>query len=186
MPILSREPLAADWPGAKCLGIFLILSRTPESVSTCGILRLGIEPWAMARKSTPNGPQFVLWMPRVLDCLRALGDSANASEAIDWIGKKFNVSDEERARMNKRNVRHFDNQVHWAKKYLMWEGLIQPVESSKRGIWALTERGRATTLTHEASLAIYRKWGAFHREQAREKGDESAKEEREIDRKSVV
>ena len=59
----------------------------------------------MARKPTPNGPQFVLWMPRVLDCLRALGDSATSSEAIDWIGINFQVSEEERARVNKHNVR---------------------------------------------------------------------------------
>ena len=127
----------------------------------------------MARKPTPNGPQFVLWMPRVLDCLRALGDSATSSEAIDWIGINFQVSEEERARVNKHNVRHFDNKVAWAKQYLTWEGLV---DSSKRGVWALTQKGKATSLTHESSLSIYRKWAAIYRERRAKKDDEKPEE----------
>jgi restriction system protein len=136
----------------------------------------------MARKpkqgSDLDGPQFVRWMPPILDGLRALGDSANSSEVFNWLGTKFSVSEEERARLNKHNVRHFDNKVAWAKQYLTWEGLI---DSSKRGIWALTEKGKAKSLSHEESLAIYRKWAAIHRERrAREKGDETGKTEPEI------
>lgn len=121
-----------------------------------------------------EGPQFVIWMPRVLDCLRALGDSANSSEAIDWLGKKFEVSEEERARANKYKVRHFDNKVAWAKQYLTWEGFV---DSSKRGVWALTPTGKKANLSHEESLAIYRKWAAIYRERkalvkAKEKPDE--------------
>ena len=140
----------------------------------------------MGRKPKHNGdlegPQFVRWMPPILDCLRALGDSANSSEVFDWLGNKFSVPEEERARVNKYNVRHFDNKVAWAKQYLTWEGLIHPVDSSKRGVWALTEKGRATNLSHEESLAIYRKWAAFHRERkAKEKGEEPEKTEPEIE-----
>lgn len=112
-------------------------------------------------------------MPRVLDCLRTLGDSATSSEAIDWIGINFQVSEEERARVNKHNVRHFDNKVAWAKQYLTWEGLI---DSSKRGVWALTQNGKPTFLTHEASLAIYRKWAAIYRERRAKKDDEKPEE----------
>jgi restriction system protein len=107
-----------------------------------------------------EGAQFVVWMPRVLDCLRALGDSANSSEVIDWLGKTFEVSEEERARVNKYKVRHFDNKVAWAKQYLTWEGFI---DASKRGIWTLTTKGKATALSHEESLAIYRKVAAENR-----------------------
>ncbi|MEO6740111.1 MAG: restriction endonuclease [Chthoniobacteraceae bacterium] len=137
----------------------------------------------MARKSTQGGelegPVFVRWMPPILDCLRALRDSANSSEVFEWLGNKFRVPEEERARVNKYGVRHFDNKVAWAKQYLTWEGLV---DSSKRGIWALTETGKAKNLTHEESLAIYRKWAAFHRERkAKEKGDETEKKEPEIE-----
>jgi len=124
----------------------------------------------MARKPKQvgglEGPQFVVWMPRVLDCLRALGDSANSSEAIDWLGKKFEVSEEERSRTNKYNVRHFDNKVAWAKQYLTWEGMI---DASKRGIWALTAKGKTTMLSHAEGLAIVRKWVAIHQKRIKEK-----------------
>lgn len=123
----------------------------------------------MARKPTPEGPQFVLWMPRILDCLRALGDSATSSEAIDWLGKTFQVSEEERARVNKHKVRHFDNKVAWAKQNLTWEGLL---DSSRRGVWALTPTGKATFLTPEASLGIYRKWSAIHRKRKAKKDNQ--------------
>ena len=133
----------------------------------------------MARKPTLDGPQFVRWMPPILDCLRALGDSATSSEAIDWIARKFAVSDEERAELNKYKVRRFDNKVAWAKQYLTWEGLL---DSSKRGVWALTAKGKVTLLSHEESLAIYRKWAAIHRKRrAEQKSDEKPKEEPDIE-----
>lgn len=133
----------------------------------------------MARKSTSDGPQFVLWMPRILDCLRALGDSASSAEAIAWLGKEFKVSEEERARVNKHNVRHFDNKVAWAKQYLTWESLV---DSSKRGVWALTPTGKTTFLSHEAALAIYRKWAAIYRERkASEKRNEKPEDASEVE-----
>lgn len=133
----------------------------------------------MARKPTLDGPQFVRWMPPILDCLRALGDSATSSEAIDWIARKFTVSDEERAELNKYKVRRFDNKVAWAKQYLTWEELL---DSSKRGVWALTAKGKAKRLSHEESLAIYRKWAAIHRKRkAEQKGDEKPKEEPDLE-----
>ena len=133
----------------------------------------------MARKQKPSGPQFVIWMPRILDCLRAKGDSARSSEAIDWLATKYDVSDEERARLNKHKVRHFDNKVAWGKQYLTWEGLV---DASKRGVWGLTAIGKSTFLDHESSLALYRKWAAIHRERkAEKKGDQKAEEVSEVE-----
>ena len=109
-------------------------------------------------------------MAPILDCLRAKGDSATASEVTDWVAEKCRVPDAQREEVQKNNVNKFYNQVAWAKKELTWEGLI---DSSERGVWTLTAKGKATLLTHEASLAIQRKWGAIHRaEKARNEGDE--------------
>jgi len=113
-------------------------------------------------------------MPRILDCLRALGDSATSSEAIGWLAKKFEISDEERAVSNKYNVRKFDNKVAWAKQYLTWADLV---DASKRGVWALTPKGKATTLSHEESLALARKVRALHQTHRKsEKSGETPKE----------
>jgi restriction system protein len=133
----------------------------------------------MARKPKQvgdlEGPQFVVWMPRILDCLRALGDSATSSEAIGWLAKKFEISDEERAVSNKYKVRKFDNKIAWAKQYLTWEGLV---DASKRGVWALTPKGKATTLSHAESLVMFRKIHALHQTRRKsEKSDEKPKEQ---------
>ena len=40
-------------------------------------------------------------------------------------------------------ILRFENQVHWARQYLVWEGLI---DSTRRGIWTLTPLGAKTHL----------------------------------------
>lgn len=49
----------------------------------------------------------------------------------------------------------YRNQVHWARFYLAREGLI---DSSRRGVWSLTERGRKTLLNDAESRALFHKW----------------------------
>ncbi|HRI18645.1 MAG TPA: Mrr restriction system protein, partial [Burkholderiaceae bacterium] len=44
------------------------------------------------------------------------------------------------------------NQVHWARQYLVWEGLI---DSTRRGVWTLTPAGQGTHLTTEKSREIF-------------------------------
>ncbi len=58
----------------------------------------------------------------------------------------------------------FKNQVAWARFYLTKEGLLG---ASKRGVWSLTERGRATTLTYEQAHDIFRRWVAIFQAQRR-------------------
>jgi restriction system protein len=43
------------------------------------------------------------------------------------------------------------------------------VDSSERGVWSLTEKGRATTLTPEQSREIFLKWVRIFQEQRRAK-----------------
>ncbi len=45
----------------------------------------------------------------------------------------------------------FENDVHWARFYLAKAGLIG---SQKRGLWALTPKGRGTQLTREDAEAL--------------------------------
>jgi restriction system protein len=56
--------------------------------------------------------------------------------------------------------------VAWARFYLVREGLL---DSSKRGVWSLTERGRATTLTLEQAREVFLKWVKIFQEQRRAK-----------------
>ena len=46
----------------------------------------------------------------------------------------------------------FYNQVHWARQYLVWEGLI---DSGKRGVWTLTPKGLQTQLDAKSAREIF-------------------------------
>ncbi len=54
----------------------------------------------------------------------------------------------------------------WARFYLVREGLL---DSSKRGVWSLTERGRSTALSPEQARAIFLRWVRIFQEQRRNK-----------------
>jgi len=106
----------------------------------------------MAR--TKGKAEFVKWIPLLLDALRALGGSAESRDVIDWIADRVNVPAEERERRNKHNVLRFDNQVHWARQYLVWEGLL---DSSRRGVWTLSSAGAKARLTEEQGQELVRR-----------------------------
>lgn len=58
----------------------------------------------------------------------------------------------------------FPNQVAWARFYLTREGLL---DSSQKGVWSLTERGRTEVLTPKKSRQIFLKWVRIVSEQRR-------------------
>jgi restriction system protein len=96
--------------------------------------------------------EFVRWFGPLLDALRDLGGSASPREAIDRIAEKEKVPDELQNTLLKSGQERFYNQVHWARQYLVWEGLI---ESGRRGVWALTPQGRRTHLASEDARRVF-------------------------------
>src|SRR5690606_25904606 len=62
----------------------------------------------------------------------------------------------------------FRNQVAWARFYLVREGLL---DSSRRGVWSLTDRGRNTSLTYEQATDVFRRWVAIFQERRKAKAD---------------
>jgi restriction system protein len=90
--------------------------------------------------------EYIQWFGPVLDALRELGGSGSPQEVIEKVAKIKNVSDEKREETLKNGTSKFDNQVRWARQYLMWEGLI---DNSKRGIWILTANGQKVHLTEK-------------------------------------
>ena len=51
----------------------------------------------------------------------------------------------------------FDNQVGWARYYLVRSGYV---DSSRRGVWALTEKGRSINALTESDIADIVQGGA--------------------------
>ncbi len=117
----------------------------------------------MAR--TKSKAEFVKWIPLLLDALRALGGAAESRDVIDWIANAVNLPAAERERRNKHNIPRFENQVHWARQYLVWEGLL---DSSRRGVWTLSQAGAKARLTDEQSHELVKR-------QARLRSNKSAK-----------
>jgi restriction system protein len=102
-----------------------------------------------------SGPKFVQFFSPVIEALKELGGSGRPSEVREVIAKQLNISEIDRTELLDGGAPRFDNQVAWARFYLVKEGLV---DSSKRGVWSLSDRGREIeSLSFDESLAIFRR-----------------------------
>ncbi len=110
--------------------------------------------------------RFFRYFGPLLDALRDLGGSGTPDEVIERIAQKMQLSDDVQNELIPSGQSRFRNQVAWAQYYLVREGLL---DSSKRGVWSLTERGRATQLSSDQSRDLYRKLIRGYQEERRAK-----------------
>jgi len=109
----------------------------------------------MSKKKSGKA-EFVKWFGPVLEALKAFGGSAKPKELTEWIGEKYNVPDEIlNERYEKSGVLKFQNQLAWARQYLVWEELLA---SSKHGVWTLSKKGWETKLEESEAYDIFFKW----------------------------
>ncbi len=99
-----------------------------------------------------KGPQFVRYFQPVIDALIQLGGSGRPEEVEETIADQLGLSEEERNEQIPSGQSRFSNKVNWARFYLVKAGLI---DSSTRGVWSLTEKGRTTSLTVEQALDLF-------------------------------
>ena len=119
--------------------------------------------------SKSSKAEFVKWFGPLLDALRDLGDSGKPREVYDRIAKNHSLPDTVLDETLKSGTSRFQNQVAWARQYLVWEGLL---DSSKHGTWTLTEKGATAHLTDKEAQAIFKKWVAIHAEARKNKKNE--------------
>ena len=129
----------------------------------------------MAKEKNDEGAQFVRYFGPLLDALRSLGGSAKADEAVDRVAHDLNISDDVLNETLPSGGSRFRNQVAWARFYLVREGLI---DSSKHGVWSLTEKGFKASLTFEQSRQLFLKWVKIFQEQRKQKERNEPTEER--------
>ncbi len=103
--------------------------------------------------SNHRGPKFVQYFQPVIDGLRELGSSAKPREVYAWISERYAGSPDEIEGTTKGGQSKFENKVGWARFYLAKAGLI---DTEQRGVWVLTEKGRATTLSQEDAYHLFR------------------------------
>jgi len=100
-----------------------------------------------------QGPQFVQYFGPVLDVLRELGGEGTPEVVRDWVATKLSIGEDVRAEKTANGQPRFDDQIAWARFYLVKGDLIDP---SRRGVWSLTEKGKATRLDEEGALSLFR------------------------------
>ncbi|MGR3565010.1 MAG: AAA family ATPase [Heliomarina sp.] len=110
-----------------------------------------------------GGPKFVQFFGPVLDALRTFGGSAEPRQVMDKVIDLADVTPDELSETNKNGQSKYENQVGWARFYLVKAGLI---DSKKRGLWSLTAEGRETYLDHESAVALFKDVHARYRDTA--------------------
>lgn len=96
-------------------------------------------------------PEFAQWINPVLVALRELGGSGKPREVVELVAKNEMVPDEVLDRVNTTGGPRFTNQVHWARYFLAEDGYI---DRSRRGVWALTEKGSLAPALSLAQLRL--------------------------------
>jgi restriction system protein len=123
---------------------------------------------ATAGVKKEEGARFLHYFGPLLEALRTLGGSGTPDEVVERIALDLNLPDELQNETLPSGESRFRNQVAWARFYLVREGLL---DSSKRGVWSLTERGRSTKLSLEQAREIRRRWVRVFEEERRKKSD---------------
>lgn len=101
-----------------------------------------------------KGPQFVRFFAPVLESLKELGGSGRPAEVRELVAEKVKLTDEARAELLDGGIPRFDNQVGWARFYLVKADYL---DSSQRGVWTLTDKGRAVDkFSHADALAAFK------------------------------
>jgi len=89
----------------------------------------------------------------IIEVLKELDGSGYPREITDTIIDKYNISDEELELKNKNGGSTVKNRIAWARFYLVKGGYL---DSSKKGVWTLTDKGNTETITSENSYEMFR------------------------------
>ena len=99
------------------------------------------------------GPKFVRFFGPTIQALVDLGGSGRAAEVVDRVAATLKLTEAELAETTANGESRFRNKVAWARFYLAKFGCI---DSSRRGVWTLTDRGRgAVPMSHAQALAAF-------------------------------
>ena len=97
---------------------------------------------------------FLRWFAPLIQALRDLGGSGTPAEARAKIIENEQLSEDEiNQTRGKNNVNKFENEVAFARNYLVNAGYI---DKSIYGIWTLTEAGKSVDMTSEMASDIFK------------------------------
>ena len=122
----------------------------------------------MAKRKNTEGTKFLRYFGPLLEALRKLGGSGKPDEVVQQVVTDLALSDEEQNELVPSGGSRLKTNIAWARFYLVREGLL---DSSKRGVWSLTEKGRNTHLSVEQAGEIFSRWVKVFDEQRKTHGD---------------
>lgn len=97
---------------------------------------------------------FLRWFAPLIQALRDLGGSGTPTEARAKIIENEQLSEDEiNQTRGKNNVNKFENEVAFARNYLVNAGYI---DKSVYGIWTLTAAGKSVDMTSEMASDIFK------------------------------
>lgn len=124
----------------------------------------------MAKAKNSEGTKFLRYFGPLLDALRKLGGSGRPDEVVEQIATDMRLSEDEQNDIVPSGGSRLKTNVAWARFYLVREGLL---DSSKRGIWSLTEKGRTAHLTVEQAGEIFARWVKVFDQQRKSRNNQS-------------
>ena len=106
-----------------------------------------------AKMRQAKGPQFTRFFRPILEVLRETGGSGTVAEVIDRVIEKMAIPESEQEATLKNGQSRVRNQVQWARLYLVRTDYL---DSSKRGVWSLTEKGMAVDISSLDVMLTFR------------------------------
>ncbi len=100
-----------------------------------------------------KGPKILKYFDAILEILNSIGGQGTPKEICELVYKNLNIAEEEIKVTNSKGGLKVYNQINWARNYLKEAGYI---DSSKRGLWILTEKGRNKKLSDNELMDIFK------------------------------
>lgn len=158
---LNKVPYAAEYLAIKDACLYALKDGNYEYKN---YPELSYKAWIVSKqvnqeKAEVKGKKFskaafLRWFAPLIQALRDLGGSGTPAEARAKIIENEQLSEDEiNQTRGKNNVNKFENEVAFARNYLVNAGYI---DKSVYGIWTLTEAGKSVDMTSEMASDIFK------------------------------
>ena len=122
-------------------------------------------------------PEAAGYIARIVMALRDMDGIARAAAVKEAIVATMTGNQEPiNETPLKTGAPKYQNDMQWARMYLVNAGMLEPVSVAGHGIWKLTEAGWATSLDAEAIKKIYKGQGAVSDDQPAPTDDDQQQE----------
>lgn len=101
-----------------------------------------------------KGPQFLNYIIPLIQVLKNIGGSGSTTDVIDQVISYMQIPDQMLEETISSGASRVRNQIQWARMYLVKADLM---DSSRRGVWKLTEKGFEAELSDDAVYALFKK-----------------------------